>query len=229
MFDRFDGNRVYPRVGGETGRAGGPDQVPQGLSPRGRGNHRRIQDIRAGSGSIPAWAGKPVSQTISIAAYPVYPRVGGETMTVEELGKNAQGLSPRGRGNLHAGRVSKLFNGSIPAWAGKPWLSSRPRYRCWVYPRVGGETLRAEISSDDRKGLSPRGRGNLDQHGRQLRPLRSIPAWAGKPCGDCGSSDPSPVYPRVGGETLQGQILFAAPDGLSPRGRGNPAAAAVDP
>ena len=51
--------------------------------------------------------------------------------------------------------------------------------------------------------------------------LRSIPAWAGKPCGAEPAENTDEVYPRVGGETLQATLLLGPEDGLSPRGRGN--------
>ena len=50
------------------------------------------------------------------------------------------GLSPRGRGN-RVGPLSGACNdGSIPAWAGKPWKDAVDALAFRVYPRVGGET-----------------------------------------------------------------------------------------
>ena len=54
----------------------------------------------------------------------------------------------------------ELVGGSIPAWAGKPFVSSPLKRRWWVYPRVGGETNGEPTFDALRKGLSPRGRGN---------------------------------------------------------------------
>ena len=86
------GYGVYPRVGGET-----LDTHPA-VSGRGRGNLFIVAAHRPVVGSIPAWAGKPVS---SCATYPprVYPRVGGETTRMETCLQRLLGLSPRGRGN----------------------------------------------------------------------------------------------------------------------------------
>ena len=53
------GQKVYPRVGGETGRRGPRYAGVTGLSPRGRGNRSRAIPLVAGQRSIPAWAGKP--------------------------------------------------------------------------------------------------------------------------------------------------------------------------
>ena len=71
--------RVYPRVGGETGRTSQASARDLGLSPRGRGNLLGRALVAAGGGSIPAWAGKPRVVSLPVAARPVYPRVGGET------------------------------------------------------------------------------------------------------------------------------------------------------
>ena len=53
----------------------------------------------------------------------------------------------------------------------------------------------------------------------------SIPAWAGKPFREPGSSPLDGVYPRVGGETAVSSTVAPAATGLSPRGRGNQAGA----
>ena len=71
--------RVYPRVGGGTQKTLILDQGMKGLSPRGRGNHRRAADCAVTIGSIPAWAGEPASLWRRARAVRVYPRVGGGT------------------------------------------------------------------------------------------------------------------------------------------------------
>ena len=120
---------------------------------------------------------------------------------VADNGPN-QGLSPRGRGNPLA-----PFSGTR-AFA--------------VYPRVGGETPALKIYPTAVGGLSPRGRGNRTQCLRRRTGLRSIPAWAGKPCVASWASSSNAVYPRVGGETKDGAGGTTSAAGLSPRGRGNP-------
>ena len=122
-----------------------------------------------------------------------------------------RGLSPRGRGN----RVELPNNADLAMVR--------------VYPRVGGGTAIGVVPPRFRTptGLSPRGRGNpaaglsLSCDGQQ----RSIPAWAGEPSSasfEC-SITIWPVYPRVGGGTVQRRVCRSAwVTGLSPRGRGNP-------
>ena len=70
----------------------------------------------------------------------VYPRVGGETGQLDQHCHLPQGLSPRGRGNLFFFRIAPTFFRSIPAWAGKPCGCLRTHRTLRVYPRVGGET-----------------------------------------------------------------------------------------
>ena len=52
-----------------------------------------------------------------------------------------------------------------------------------------------------KRGLSPRGRGNLFYYGLDAIWSRSIPAWAGEPCLSGAGCVPNRVYPRVGGGT----------------------------
>ena len=74
-------------------------------------------------------------------------------------------------------------------------------------------------------GLSPRMRGNPSPDTGFALPVRSIPAYAGEPIParmplNCGT-----VYPRVCGGTRGRHIHRRYTRGLSPRMRGNPAAA----
>ena len=151
---------VYPRVGGETVHLAAELVVYQGLSPRGRGNHRAHSDAVHARRSIPAWAGKPTIVPARHFWMTVYPRVGGETEWCGDDLLETVGLSPRGRGNPRTSPSRWTARGSIPAWAGKPWRLARIRPTCEVYPRVGGETARVFCASLADVGLSPRGRGN---------------------------------------------------------------------
>ncbi len=70
---------VYPRVGGGTGAADTAQSGNGGLSPRGRGNPGRRPGAGNRKGSIPAWAGEPITPGSRQAFSLVYPRVGGGT------------------------------------------------------------------------------------------------------------------------------------------------------
>ena len=152
----------------------------------------------------------------------VYPRVGGGTRQRHEQAMPAQGLSPRGRGNLGAYRLHTAPSGSIPAWAGEPAAVTRPLAQTRVYPRVGGGTAIGGRDVSRLFGLSPRGRGNPRLAAHSPVGRRSIPAWAGEPHSWIPVATHMRVYPRVGGGTVFSPEGAIAAAGLSPRGRGNP-------
>ena len=58
---RNSSTRVYPRVGGGTYTRDVTDTTYNGLSPRGRGNLALQTAQRRARGSIPAWAGEPIT------------------------------------------------------------------------------------------------------------------------------------------------------------------------
>ena len=132
------------------------------------------------------------------------------------------GPSPRGRGNRARRKVLLLDEGSIPAWAGKPYLDRIERDAGVVHPRVGGETPGWRPAIPARRGPSPRGRGNRVQDNPQHADGGSIPAWAGKPWTSGALPASSAVHPRVGGETGHTEDGIPVHAGPSPRGRGNP-------
>ena len=78
------------------------------------------------------------------------------------------------------------------------------------------------------RGLSPRVRGNPIPASAAAALARSIPACAGEPGRDAGMVWASEVYPRVCGGTRRLRNGCGVGQGLSPRVRGNPRAAAAD-
>ena len=135
--------------------------------------------------SIPAWAGEPIADNGCGCHGWVYPRVGGGTIVTDGASGCAVGLSPRGRGNRRGQSGVSCRYRSIPAWAGEPGSLSGPGIRRWVYPRVGGGTFVAPLTSDWESGLSPRGRGNQRPVVTGSDVVRSIPAWAGGTRANC--------------------------------------------
>ena len=139
---------VYPRVGGGNDGGGFQGGLKNGLSPRGRGKHRRCACQRTSQGSIPAWAG----ETVVAAGFPrpeqVYPRVGGGNGDRVGVEVAVGGLSPRGRGKPAPPASTTARCGSIPAWAGETRGYQRLNLASGVYPRVGGgNAIMAIISS----------------------------------------------------------------------------------
>ena len=188
-------------MGGETSPPSSSGRTARGPSPRGRGNRRADAGREDPGGSIPAWAGKPMSSRSSWIVSQVHPRVGGETGLGGFVGRCVYGPSPRGRGNQTVARHAAVVSGSIPAWAGKPRAPRRSAGGGRVHPRVGGETYQRSTSARVSKGPSPRGRGNRNGARDSVDPHRSIPAWAGKPVLWSAHVARVAVHPRVGGET----------------------------
>ena len=129
------------------------------------------------------------------------------------------------RGNPTGGRWNGAGPRSIPACAGEPSSGRADGSGCAVYPRVCGGTgedvghVRAHV------GLSPRVRGNLGCSNPSASGTGSIPACAGEPPKATFGHGIHRVYPRVCGGTALSGNLISIHDGLSPRVRGNPAAA----
>ena len=239
---RCAATRVHPRVCGETRRRPERDRLAYGPSPRVRGNLAGGCDTALPVGSIPACAGKRASNSDSVDASKVHPRVCGEN---------------------HAVAISPWpVRGSIPACAGKPGQPHRLRRAIGVHPRVCGETSSRCCLTSVRSGPSPRVRGNRGGHNDEFSQRGSIPACAGKPAArrrpNTPTRGPSPrvrgnrqpvdvrirppgsipacagkprargrrapvrrVHPRVCGETMGRLSPGMPPGGPSPRVRGN--------
>ena len=171
---------VYPRVGGGNLADTGNPGLVEGLSPRGRGKRGRVHQWAHNHRSIPAWAGETRLLVPGLAGCGVYPRVGGGNAPDPAKFADEEGLSPRGRGKLAAGKRNAALSGSIPAWAGE---TNSVRLHCaarQVYPRVGGGNFILAFTIASGGGLSPRGRGKPSSKTGLQRQPRSIPAWAGE-------------------------------------------------
>ena len=206
-------------MGGGNIRPANPAKVALGLSPRGRGKRHQARVELVAFGSIPAWAGETCVGRPAVCPESVYPRVGGGNSPIFLPTPPFAGLSPRGRGKQGDGPALVDGKGSIPAWAGETCPQCRSMPILEVYPRVGGGNERAGRRGGLSGGLSPRGRGKLQDWQRGHIGIGSIPAWAGETrpgrrlCPQCR------VYPRVGGGNRLLLYLITREPGLSPRGR----------
>ena len=133
----------------------------------------------------------------------------------------ATGLSPRVRGNLRSRGYDRPQSRSIPACAGEPPAAPPVTPLCEVYPRVCGGTLGGITYPLNRKGLSPRVRGNPPTATGTTTVTGSIPACAGEPECVWTWTRRYPVYPRVCGGTFLNVSVISQECGLSPRVRGN--------
>ena len=152
-----------------------------GLSPRVRGNLELRRICVLHDGSIPACAGEPTSPASHCRLAGVYPRVCGGTLMSSVQAENAEGLSPRVRGNLPQFLFGLRPLGSIPACAGEPAAAAALSAVLSVYPRVCGGTFEPSNRMSTMRGLSPRVRGNRLAIRAHLVRWRSIPACAGEP------------------------------------------------
>ena len=175
--------RVYPRVCGGTNDALDEEVLPEGLSPRVRGNRKAAGRRRTSLRSIPACAGEPSETRGSTSGEPVYPRVCGGTGMAVVVGEVGAGLSPRVRGNPRRGAGASAAPRSIPACAGEPGEGRRIPDAATVYPRVCGGTVVRRGNPDGAGGLSPRVRGNHRKSYAFSTCRGSIPACAGEPGG----------------------------------------------
>ena len=172
------------------------------------------------SGSIPAWAGETRPGLSARSRKWVYPRVGGGNAGAEQPTAVAEGLSPRGRGKHPGHAVRAAGQRSIPAWAGETPPFRYEYTPARVYPRVGGGNTTDTLRYLAMAGLSPRGRGKLQEQVTAGIPQGSIPAWAGETTPPRLPGSSAGVYPRVGGGNGAVHAPPTAVEGLSPRGRG---------
>ena len=212
---------VYPRVCGATISVNDVAEAPAGLSRRVRGNQSDGAAGGCGGGSIPACAGQPPFGGGVPSRGPVYPRVCGATTANAYRTAAVQGLSPRVRGNLSLAEPQTSHRRSIPACAGQPAPRRQLEGSLRVYPRVCGATRSKSCGDLPWSGLSPRVRGNRDDHSSTYGHLRSIPACAGQPAASKPRKDVRKVYPRVCGATEYRPVVALPLSGLSPRVRGN--------
>ena len=110
-----------------------------------RGNPPSLSPAFPTIRSIPAYAGEPMRCRPAALAGAVYPRVCGGTDARRGMGRDAEGLSPRMRGNLNRVLPQSAGNGSIPAYAGEPAMRSLPTSNLRVYPRVCGGTTNRRL------------------------------------------------------------------------------------
>ena len=112
--------RVYPRGCGGTIPICTTPSSNVGLSPRVRGNQRRMALHRLLPRSIPAGAGEPSRFAPPRRRTWVYPRGCGGTRDAWPSTACCPGLSPRVRGNQLAAAARNSPDRSIPAGAGEP-------------------------------------------------------------------------------------------------------------
>ncbi len=212
---------AYPRGRGGTGAASEYRDDKRGLSPRTRGNRRRLLVAPCPRGPIPADAGEPSRCIPARRATRAYPRGRGGAQPVASLAMFGPGLSPRTRGNPRPSPSSATRSGPIPADAGEPHSLPHGQTPNGAYPRGRGGTNVLGLIGLGQAGLSPRTRGNPRRVPYRSRLLGPIPADAGEPRPKQSPAVAPGAYPRGRGGTMRQLASVDLAEGLSPRTRGN--------
>ena len=212
--------RAHPRVGGDGSTTRWRTLLTWGSPPRGRGRLAGSAALLRGRGLTPAWAGTaPCAHAATRSAW-AHPRVGGDGLGFGHAWVSGSGSPPRGRGRRQSSRTKTHKGGLTPAWAGTARSRERGCVPSWAHPRVGGDGIDADGSTEPKLGSPPRGRGRPVIRGLLIQGVGLTPAWAGTAISSAPDRACSRAHPRVGGD---GSASFGAPaarEGSPPRGRG---------
>ena len=129
---------------------------------------------------IPAHAGKTTWMTPCSRPRAAHPRSRGENLTWTGQPHRNPGSSPLTRGKRHEPKVHAEPRRLIPAHAGKTNWLTKGDGPIPAHPRSRGENLVSQTTPGTHGGSSPLTRGKLTRRGRHARPVRLIPAHAGK-------------------------------------------------
>ena len=173
---------AHPRVCGENPQSALFESPRTGSSPRVRGKHSNRRAYRSRRGLIPACAGKTTAPTDCSKSAAAHPRVCGENTKNDGRIWPSRGSSPRVRGKRFLSLYGVHKVRLIPACAGKTSMTERTVADAKAHPRVCGENARQTRDFAAQWGSSPRVRGKQFVRLSHLRPVRLIPACAGKTC-----------------------------------------------
>ena len=150
-----------PAWAGKTGhRLATHDQPP--AHPRVDGeNQDPARWVAHHGGSSPRGRGKRTARARASIAIRAHPRAGGENRGPCGHEYAPSGSSPRGRGKRRRLIVASHHVGLIPARAGKTLCDVCTDQTVWAHPRAGGENVKANATTGETVGSSPRGRGKL--------------------------------------------------------------------
>ncbi len=221
---------VHPRIRGAARLPVVDVRRHQGPSPHTRGSLADWLNAATTFGSIPAYAGQPINESLNSGDGRVHPRIRGAAITYASVPSGTQGPSPHTRGSLPRGSRFGECPGSIPAYAGQPLalpVEERPRR---VHPRIRGAARQREGQGCQEPGPSPHTRGSPSKNRRYTRASGSIPAYAGQPAARRRRSARRRVHPRIRGAAILLQRHHFGAQGPSPHTRGSqPVQVRVDP
>ena len=213
-------SRAHPRSRGENapGRSGGREQG--GSSPLARGKRVSSFCVTAGTGLIPARAGKTDGLDAHGFLLRAHPRSRGENENPEHDTSLGLGSSPLARGKLGGRRALLDEAGLIPARAGKTTGRSQKSSCRRAHPRSRGENMRCFHLCPWGAGSSPLARGKPERGRHHAAQEGLIPARAGKTRRRRRARQLLRAHPRSRGENAVIDDPHEDEDGSSPLARG---------
>ena len=214
-------------MGGENWRAWKTGRYSPGPSPRGWGEPGIPALLALTWRTIPTWVGR----TSPISRVPLnpsdHPHVGGENENPFQAIPGGLGPSPRGWGELAVDHADSYSSRTIPTWVGRTRLVWAEHASGSDHPHVGGENALTADLTKRLTGPSPRGWGERPPWLCATDLLRTIPTWVGRTRQVSPGSVQAPDHPHVGGENNSLVFPNGTRCGPSPRGWGEPTAAAA--
>ena len=212
--------RDHPRVCGEHGQNAQGTERQGGSSPHMRGTLCRCGLSTRRIGIIPAYAGNTC--VVSTLACPSrdHPRICGEHYKHRGSITPNPGSSPHMRGTRDAMARLGSDSGIIPAYAGNTVPVALLHVVPEDHPRICGEHPCNRSKYSFCAGSSPHMRGTLAQCVVGYDFLGIIPAYAGNTYWKLHELYVRRDHPRICGEHLVSDVLFAVDSGSSPHMRG---------
>ena len=177
----------------------------------------------AGSGLIPAHAGKTPERVPVAMPARAHPRSRGENNSLRVVPVVGVGSSPLTRGKHKVRIFEQLRLRLIPAHAGKTRSSLARSDQPWAHPRSRGENEVAGSSPVGGAGSSPLTRGKPEMGRLPRRTPGLIPAHAGKTRRSLSTAKTARAHPRSRGENPFEQMSAHGSRGSSPLTRGKQA------
>ncbi len=216
------GTGDHPRGRGEHRKLQQDVQNRVGPSPRARGAQSRSSSSSSRFGTIPAGPGSTPAVPAAAAGVGDHPRGRGEHDVYDAAMAQEKGPSPRARGARPSAAHLPGVLGTIPAGAGSTLTFEKTIRNDRDHPRGRGEHAPFERPLVRIRGPSPRARGARLRHHGDARLQGTIPAGAG-------STFPRTLpiaqpwdHPRGRGEHRCASCAGLGAEGPSPQARGAP-------
>ena len=196
--------------------------LPGGSSPLTRGKPVARCSVSGGGWLIPTHAGKTDTAEALVSDRPAHPHSRGENAPGIASPSWFQGSSPLTRGKRTRCPRPHVASGLIPAHAGKTRRRLCRDVQARAHPRSRGENDLLVICLIGYLGSSPLTRGKRSPEAPRRRPVRLIPAHAGKTRRSGCPPLLRAAHPRSRGENRRPGHANSSTRGSSPLTRGKP-------